>query len=207
MHKSTDSHDNDDDKDELTNLLTFTFLDYKSELNKVLTGFRRQDQLIDDVNDFWLFVSKYENLLKKSGQCILTNDPPLDTNVNCQVPYTYSKSFYIGVSLTTKFDELFGRLSSNERSKITVLKLRQFLQILVHYLDFRQKEKFAKLRKLRKAQSELPISQYKTEIIEAVRQEKVVLIAGDTGCGKSTQIPQYLYEAGYNSIGITIFAN
>lgn len=35
----------------------------------------------------------------------------------------------------------------------------------------------------------------------AVRNENVVIIAGDTGCGKSTQVPQYLLGAGYRRIG------
>lgn len=39
------------------------------------------------------------------------------------------------------------------------------------------------------------------DIIQAVAKERVVIIAGDTGCGKSTQVPQYLLEAGYNRIG------
>lgn len=45
------------------------------------------------------------------------------------------------------------------------------------------------------------ISHSSDEIIKAVQSERVVIIAGDTGCGKSTQIPQYLMEAGYNRIG------
>lgn len=95
-----------------------------------------------------------------------------------------------------------GRLTTcTAESKITPLRLRQFLQIVVHYLDFKQKEKFQKLRKLRRFQANLPVAQYKSEIIEAVRAEQVVLIAGDTGCGKSTQVPQYLHDAGFQSIG------
>ena len=34
----------------------------------------------------------------------------------------------------------------------------------------------------------------------------VVVLSGETGCGKTTQIPQFLYEAGYAShakIGVT----
>lgn len=42
----------------------------------------------------------------------------------------------------------------------------------------------------------------RNEIIEAVRNERVVIIAGDTGCGKSTQVPQYLYHSGFNRIGM-----
>lgn len=37
--------------------------------------------------------------------------------------------------------------------------------------------------------------------MESVQKERVVIIAGDTGCGKSTQIPQFLWQAGYNRIG------
>lgn len=44
---------------------------------------------------------------------------------------------------------------------------------------------------------------FRDEIIEAVRQHRVVIIAGDTGCGKSTQIPQYLSNAGFKRIGIS----
>lgn len=196
---SSDHHVPTDEKEE-TNLITFSYSNHKSELNKVLLGFRRQDQLIDDSNDFWLFVGKYENLLKKSGQCILP-DPTTQNAGDVQISRLYNKACHMNISLTVKFEELIGRLSSSERTKITSLKLRQFVQIIQHYLDFRQKEKFAKLQKLRKSQANLPVAQYRTEIIEAIQNEQVVFIAGDTGCGKSTQIPQYLLEAGYQSIG------
>jgi HrpA-like RNA helicase len=42
---------------------------------------------------------------------------------------------------------------------------------------------------------------YREQILTAVRNENVVIIAGDTGCGKSTQVPQYLLGAGYRRIG------
>jgi energy-coupling factor transporter ATP-binding protein EcfA2 len=42
---------------------------------------------------------------------------------------------------------------------------------------------------------------YREQIVTAIRNENVVIIAGDTGCGKSTQVPQYLLEAGYKRIG------
>ncbi|KAG6801736.1 ATP-dependent RNA helicase DHX34 [Apis mellifera caucasica] len=49
----------------------------------------------------------------------------------------------------------------------------------------------------------LPVYQYKHEIIQTIKQERVVIIAGDTGCGKSTQVPQYLYSAGFQKIACT----
>lgn len=42
---------------------------------------------------------------------------------------------------------------------------------------------------------------FRNEIVSAVQNQKVVIVAGDTGCGKSTQVPQYLHDAGYQSIG------
>ncbi len=43
---------------------------------------------------------------------------------------------------------------------------------------------------------ELPISQRKDEIVAAIREHQVVVIAGETGSGKTTQIPKMCLEAG-----------
>lgn len=49
------------------------------------------------------------------------------------------------------------------------------------------------------SRSELPILQREQEIMEAIHNNSVVIIKGDTGSGKTTQVPQFLYEAGYGS--------
>lgn len=41
---------------------------------------------------------------------------------------------------------------------------------------------------------ELPIFLNKQEIIENLTQNDTLIIEGETGCGKSTQIPQYILE-------------
>lgn len=43
----------------------------------------------------------------------------------------------------------------------------------------------------------LPITGMEQEVMEAVLQHDVVVLCGETGCGKTTQVPQFLYEAGY----------
>lgn len=40
----------------------------------------------------------------------------------------------------------------------------------------------------------LPIAQQRAEVVEAVRRSSVVIIEGETGSGKSTQLPQYIFE-------------
>lgn len=43
----------------------------------------------------------------------------------------------------------------------------------------------------------LPVIAEEQTIMEAISENAVVIIAGETGSGKTTQVPQFLYEAGY----------
>lgn len=49
----------------------------------------------------------------------------------------------------------------------------------------------------------LPILAYKDEILSAVDTNQVTIITAETGAGKSTQVPQYLAEHGYDKVIIT----
>lgn len=48
----------------------------------------------------------------------------------------------------------------------------------------------------------LPIHRYKNEILYCLETFQTLVIVGECGSGKSTQIPQYLHEFGYHSKGI-----
>ncbi|KAK0569682.1 hypothetical protein OC861_000642 [Tilletia horrida] len=43
----------------------------------------------------------------------------------------------------------------------------------------------------------LPIAKQRDELLYMVERYPVLIVIGQTGCGKTTQIPQYLYEAGW----------
>jgi ATP-dependent helicase HrpA len=48
---------------------------------------------------------------------------------------------------------------------------------------------------------ELPIVARRQDIVRAIRDHQVVIISGETGCGKSTQIPKMCLEAGRGAVG------
>jgi HrpA-like RNA helicase len=53
---------------------------------------------------------------------------------------------------------------------------------------------------------QLPIAAGKTQIIRAIREHATVIIIGETGSGKTTQVPQYLIQAGFTSLTSPIAA-
>ena len=50
---------------------------------------------------------------------------------------------------------------------------------------------------------DLPVSQRRDDIAAAIRDNQVVIVAGETGSGKTTQLPKILLELGRTSIGHT----
>lgn len=55
------------------------------------------------------------------------------------------------------------------------------------------------------ARLQLPILAEEQPIVEAVRLNPVVVLCGETGSGKTTQVPQFLYEAGFGCPGSGLF--
>ncbi|XP_001945193.2 probable ATP-dependent RNA helicase kurz [Acyrthosiphon pisum] len=57
------------------------------------------------------------------------------------------------------------------------------------------------------SRSKLPIIGEEQVIMEAISENDVIIVVGETGSGKTTQVPQFLYEAGYSNgnkmIGVT----
>uniref|UniRef100_A0A665V471 RNA helicase n=1 Tax=Echeneis naucrates TaxID=173247 RepID=A0A665V471_ECHNA len=50
------------------------------------------------------------------------------------------------------------------------------------------------LQKMLSDRDQLPVKQFEEEIMAAVDQSPVVIIRGATGCGKTTQVPQYILD-------------
>lgn len=61
-----------------------------------------------------------------------------------------------------------------------------------------------KAKSIEETRKSLPIYQYRDSLIQAIHDYQVLVIVGETGSGKTTQLPQYLYEAGYTKDGLKI---
>ncbi|KMP00845.1 pre-mRNA splicing factor ATP-dependent RNA helicase PRP16 [Coccidioides immitis RMSCC 2394] len=73
-------------------------------------------------------------------------------------------------------------------------------RLLAQQIDAAEK-KAASIEETRKS---LPIYQFRDELLQAVADHQIIIIVGETGSGKTTQIPQYLHEAGYTKGGMKI---
>ncbi|XP_034649879.1 probable ATP-dependent RNA helicase DHX34 [Drosophila subobscura] len=177
----------------LLNLADFSFLELKAELNSILKVKSREKlNLVENEPDFWKFVKKYECMLRSMGQTVL---PQVLPELELVRPQPYHISKHLAIHLNE-------RALHKEQDNISEVQ-SQFQQLLVIYLDFTQKEKFKRIKKLRHAQRNLPIARFKADLHAAMGSSRVVIIAGDTGCGKSTQVPQFLFDFGYRSIVCT----
>lgn len=64
-------------------------------------------------------------------------------------------------------------------------------------LTFGQRSKLS----IQEQRQSLPIYKLKNELVQAVHENQVLVVIGETGSGKTTQVTQYLAEAGYTAKG------
>ncbi|KAL7949360.1 P-loop containing nucleoside triphosphate hydrolase protein [Trichoderma barbatum] len=79
----------------------------------------------------------------------------------------------------------------------TLTKEQQFLEAQIDAAE----KKALSIQETRKS---LPIYQYRDQFLEALEQYQILVIVGETGSGKTTQLPQYLHEAGYTKNGMKV---
>ncbi|XP_074666139.1 putative ATP-dependent RNA helicase DHX34 isoform X4 [Strix aluco] len=160
--------------------------------------FRDHDYLragSDDVRDFWAF---FERLRRFQNRKNAGEPPPERPDATAgppgrrrlDLPRRYDPRYRINLSVPHAAAE----------ADVPQKRLREFRGALLHFLDFTQKQNFAKLAKIQRERAALPIAQYRERLLRAVAESQVVVVAGDTGCGKSTQVPQFLLAAGYSHV-------
>ncbi|KAI3653013.1 hypothetical protein MP228_002438 [Amoeboaphelidium protococcarum] len=55
---------------------------------------------------------------------------------------------------------------------------------------------------IKRVRESLPVYSVREQLLQVIRDNQVIIIVGETGSGKSTQLTQYLHESGYTRYGI-----
>lgn len=63
-----------------------------------------------------------------------------------------------------------------------------------------KKSEFSKTKTLKQQREFLPVYAVRKELLRIVRDNSVIVIVGETGSGKTTQLTQYLHEDGWVSV-------
>lgn len=151
-----EKQDSEEEKD-------FCFEKYKYELNLIF--FRDQDMIkygSDEYNDFWKFLRKYIDMQQKAGKKYSAIKETLSKELN--IPVEFDKRHLVNLKLEAGLDELLSRIPPRDRETgrwLPKKRVIEFQNILMLYLDFKQKEKFKKFKKLRESQANLPVAQYR----------------------------------------------
>ncbi|KAK2500818.1 hypothetical protein MC885_013684 [Smutsia gigantea] len=167
--------------------------------------FRDEDYIrqgSEECQKFWTFferLQRFQNLKTARKEEKDTRHPGHRVPALADLPGTYDPRYRINLSVLgpdTRGSRGLDRHVPPER-------VSEFRQALLHYLDFGQKQAFGRLAKLQRERAALPIAQYGSRILQMLKEHQVVVVAGDTGCGKSTQVPQYLLAAGFSHVACT----
>ena len=61
-----------------------------------------------------------------------------------------------------------------------------------------------KAKTMEEKRKSLPVYAYRKEFLDAIAKYQILIVVGETGSGKTTQLPQFLHEAGYTNKGMKV---
>ena len=86
--------------------------------------------------------------------------------------------------------EFIERLVNNGINVEEMLKEQQVMQEQMEAAT-------SEFEKIQIQRANLPVTRCKNQILEYVNNHNIIIVEAETGSGKTTQIPQFLHEAGY----------
>ena len=117
--------------------------------------------------------------LKSFRQLIENESGSTDTEVKTAEPVSHSMTSD-GISIEVN--------RSDERPEMESTTSTDIISL------WRAKSSSPRFQSMLKSRSTLPIWSFKSELLEAVAKCQIVIVCGETGCGKSTQVPSLILE-------------
>ena len=64
------------------------------------------------------------------------------------------------------------------------------------------KSDFSRQKTIKQQREFLPVFAVRQQLLQLIRDNSVIIVVGETGSGKTTQLTQYLHEDGYTKVGM-----
>ncbi|XP_050669842.1 3'-5' RNA helicase YTHDC2-like isoform X6 [Leptidea sinapis] len=131
-------------------------------------------------------VNRYLTIYKRVGSTIIQNDAKLilDSNMRCTI-----SDLFNAFPITSKEKEDLSSCPEKERSPQLAQKAMGQLNNGVAQIP-----NTAYNPELMKFRERLPVYEQRHELISAINSNQVIIVAGATGCGKTTQLPQLVLD-------------
>lgn len=162
---------------------------------------------MDDIDDFFDFSKPFNRVVISGGYCNATvvedktifNKMPEREKMGKDYAVKYVKDEETqlinafmdeagpSTSRTSNLEDVDDDVSMAEEDEehTKALKAKEMMAPLFQRYNFTLKE------------NKLPIRNSKAEILDKIRSNPVIVLQGVTGCGKTTQVPQYILEEAY----------
>ncbi|XP_050232144.1 DExH-box ATP-dependent RNA helicase DExH3 [Mercurialis annua] len=91
-------------------------------------------------------------------------------------------------------DGLYGQPESSTQNNVVMEKIlrRKSLQLRAQQLEWQESSEGQKMAEFRQS---LPAYKERESLLKVISENQVVVVSGETGCGKTTQLPQYILES------------
>eukprot|EP00834_Sanchytrium_tribonematis_P001580 NODE_40_length_35084_cov_0.543519.p4 type:complete len:903 gc:universal NODE_40_length_35084_cov_0.543519:20800-18092(-) len=99
---------------------------------------------------------------------------------------------------------MMGKISGQKSTFEVVKEEKKFLELMEN--QNMATSEFALKKSIQQQRKYLPIFAVRRELMQLIRENQILVIVGETGSGKTTQLAQYLYEVGFarhGMIGVT----
>ncbi|XP_055384477.1 probable ATP-dependent RNA helicase spindle-E [Condylostylus longicornis] len=164
---------------------------------------------MDDINDFFDFSKPFKRTVV-SGGCVNGRCMPDETFRSEVIPKRevigkeYSKKLAVAEEINVLEDDyaVSAGPSSGRSSNIS----RSFMETMEDdtdediNMDKKPKDDiYEKYNFSKRTHIDLPIFDTREDIIELIHRNRVVVLEGETGCGKTTQLPQFILDDAYKN--------
>jgi len=160
-------------------------------------AFTKQQEMVQTVKDPTSDLA----ILSRKGSAVVKELREKKERIKAQGKFWDVSGTTLGkVMGVEKTDDDPDKQAANDDGEVDYKKSSQFKDIMAAQKSAKVSE-FARTRTIQEQRRFLPIYGVREDLLNVIRENQVIIIVGETGSGKTTQLAQYLHEDGYTKFG------